>query len=223
MKATLNHINQETPSITTFFFRPERPFRYVAGQFIEITLPHASPDNRGIKRWFTLSSAPGHELISITTRHSDPSSTFKQNLWQLEPGDAIEFSEPMGDFVLPKDTSVPLVFVAGGIGVTPFHSIVQWLIDTKQTRQIQLLHSVHTAEDLVFRDTFDQAFIDKQEVIGQKLMASKINELVDGIEGKQLFISGPEPMTEAIVDQLKNEFGLRQDQLITDYFPGYPA
>lgn len=223
MNATLHHTVQETESICTFFFRPKRPLRYVAGQFIELTLPHNDPDERGIKRWFTLSSAPGHELISITTRHSVPSSTFKQSLTLLRPGDNIEISEPMGDFVLPKDSSQSLIFIAGGIGITPFHSIVQWLADTKQTRQIQLLHSVHTAEDLIFKNTFSQSFIDMQEIVAQQLTATRINDLVGGIDGKQLFISGPEPMTESIVEQFRQDFGLRQDQLITDYFPGYPA
>ena len=223
MKATLHHSHEETPTITSFFFVCERPLRYVAGQFIELTIPHSHPDDRGIKRWFTLSSAPGHELVAITTRYSDPASTFKQALWQLQPGEVIDISEPMGDFVLPKDTIKPLVFIAGGIGITPFHSIVQWLIDTKQSRSVQLLHSVHQAEDLVFQDTFAQPFIEKQEVIGQQLTAKTIHKIIGGIDGKQLFISGPEPMTEAIVRQFNKDFGLGQDQLITDYFPGYPA
>lgn len=222
MNVTLHHVHDEAPTIRTFFFKPERPLRYVAGQFVELTVPHDNPDNRGTKHWFTLSSAPGHELVSITTKHADKPSTFKQALWKLKTGDSVDMSEPMGDFVLPKDPNQPLVWVAGGVGITPFHSIVQWLVDTKQERKIQFLYSVHNKEDLVFAKTWDQPFISAQYIVGQpNLTAEKIVGLVDGIEGKQVFISGPEPMTEAIVEQFKKNFGMTQDQLITDYFPGY--
>lgn len=224
MNVTLHHVQDEAPTIRTFFFKPERPLRYVAGQFIELTVPHDNPDNRGTKHWFTLSSAPGHELVSVTTKHADKPSTFKQTLWNLEPGEVVDMSEPMGDFVLPKDTSQPLVWVAGGIGITPFHSITQWLVDTNQERSIQFLYSVHTADELVFEKIFTQSFIDMQKLVAEpNLTAGKVNEKVGGIKGKQIFISGPEPMTEAIVEQFKKDFGMTQDQLITDYFPGYSA
>lgn len=223
MNAILDHVQDEAPNIRTFFFKSERPLRYVAGQFIEMTVAHDNVDERGTKHWFTLSSAPGRELVSITTKHADKPSTFKQTLWALKPGESVDISEPMGDFVLPKDPAAPLVFVAGGIGITPYHSIVSWLIDQKQTRQIQFLYSVHEASEVIFQDTFNQDFIEIQTFLGEpNLTADRIVKLVGGIDNKQVYISGPEPMTEAIVDQF-NALGLTQDQLITDYFPGYPA
>ena len=224
MKATLHHIVEEALNISTFFFTPERPLRYVAGQFIEMTLPHDNPDERGVKRWFTLSSAPGHELISITTKRAAKPSSFKQTLWNLEPGAQIDISEPMGDFVLPKDEKQPLVWVAGGIGITPFHAIVQWLVDTKQSRPIQFLYSVHSKDELVFEQLFKQPFITMAQFVAKpNITAQIIVDTVSGIDSKQVFISGPEPMTEAIVKQFQQDFGLPQDQLITDYFPGYTA
>lgn len=221
MKALFDHVTQEAQNISTFWLKPERPLRYVAGQFIELALPHDNPDDRGIRRWFTLSSAPGHELISITTKYGDRPSTFKQHLWSLNPGGALDISEPMGDFVLPKDDRQKLVFVAGGIGITPFSSIVQWLTDTKSSRDITFIYSVHDQDEIVFRQLFDQPYIRIIEEIAQpNLTASRIIKLVDGITDKQVFISGPEPMTEAIVDQF-TKLGVTQEQLITDYFPGY--
>ena len=221
MNATLHHIVDEAESIRSFFFKPERPLRYIAGQFIEMTLPHDHADDRGVKRWFTLSSAPGHELISITTKHAELSSTFKQALWSLQPGDTVSISEPMGDFVLPIDASKPLVFVAGGIGITPFHSIVQWLKDTKQTRHITFIYSVKTEEEIVFEQTFAADWIETIRLINEpKVTAEKIVSYVDDIKDKQLFLSGPEPMIEALVEQFK-DLGIDQNQLITDYFPGY--
>lgn len=222
MNAAFVRRDDPTSTISSFFFRPSRPLRYIAGQFVEISLPHAHPDSRGVKRWFTLSSAPGHELVSITTKRAHTSSSFKKALWTLEQGENVSISEPMGDFVLPKNSKQPLLFIAGGIGITPFHSIVEWLIENNQERTIQFVYSVHTKNELVFVDTFAQPFIEKFERVAQpNLTVTKLVSLVKGIEGKQIFISGPEPMTEALVAQFKKEYGMTQDQLITDYFPGY--
>ncbi len=223
MKVSLDHIKQETSDIFTFFFKPETYFKYVAGQFIEMTLPHDNPDARGIKHWFTLSSAPGQEVISITTRRAEKSSTFKKTLFAKKPGDIFEISEPMGDFVLPVDENTPLVFVAGGIGITPYHSMIEWLVLNKQKRKIQMIYSAHSNADLVFKELLSQDYIDIIYWTNKdQLTVDKIIELVDGISGKQVYLSGPEPMIESFVDQFK-ELGITQNQLITDYFPGYSA
>lgn len=223
MNATLQSVVRETSDISTFIFKTERPLRYIAGQFIELTLVHGEPDDRGTKRWFTLSSAPGHETVSITTKLATKPSTFKSHLWELKPGDTVDISEPMGDFVLPKDPSVSLVFVAGGIGITPFHSIIQWLVDTGQTRLIQCIYSVNNEAELLFAETLQRSFVSVNIRISQPdLTADKIVTTVGGLKEKQLYISGPEPMTESIVEQFKRQ-GYTQDQLITDYFPGYSS
>src|SRR5690606_36942002 len=96
----------------TLWFRPKRPVRYIAGQFTELYLPHDDADERGIRRWFTISSPPTEELIGITTRFTDDGSSYKRRLRALEPGAVLKMADPMGDFVLPKDPSIPLVFVA---------------------------------------------------------------------------------------------------------------
>src|SRR6185369_15796787 len=103
----------------SFWFRPERPVDYIAGQFTEIYLPHSGADSRGERRWFTLSSSPTDALVSITTQFiPTEGSTFKKELFGLRPGAALKLADPMGDFVLPKDPSIPLLFIAGGLGIT---------------------------------------------------------------------------------------------------------
>src|SRR3989344_7668 len=142
MVFTLVRIHQENYNVTTFWFKPERPLAYTAGQFIEMYLPHDNPDERGIKHWFTLSSSPTEELVSITTKLAGAkSSSFKKTLFALRPGVEIKIVEPMGDFVLPKDIGIPLIFVAGGMGITPFRSIIKWLSDRNEKRDITLLYA----------------------------------------------------------------------------------
>jgi ferredoxin-NADP reductase len=230
MRAIFDHAEQETEHIWTFWFRPEKPLEYSAGQYTELYLPHENADDRREKRWFTLSSAPGGELVSITTKHSEPSSTFKDALFGLQPGAPVDLAEAMGDFVLPKDAARPLVFVAGGIGLTPFHSIVSWLNDHGEKRDIKFLYSVRNESEIIFQDTFDAGEIVPTIVIAEpsstwtgktgRLSAEMILGLEKPADNALIYVSGPEPMTEALETQLKTA-GLHEDQLVLDFFPNY--
>jgi len=231
MKALLRRTHHEAKNIITFWFQSEKPIDYIAGQFIEVTLRHANPDERGIKHWFTLSSSPTDApLVSITTKFAERSSSFKMKLHSLKPGDEVLISEPMGDFVLPKDSSVPLVFVAGGIGITPFHSITKWLHDTKQERDITFLYSVATEHEIVFQDLFEHYGMKRIIVINKpqgkwdgetgRLTGRRILELTQPAKDALLYISGPEPMVEGLNKELET-LGVAKSQLVGDFFPGY--
>lgn len=222
---------KQNGSITTFYFRPEKPVRYTAGQFIELTVPHDNPDERGIRHWFTLSSAPSEPLLSITTRFfGDKSSTFKQTLFGLDIGSTLTMSEPMGDFVLPIQTDIPLIFVAGGIGITPFLSILNELHATGQTRNAKLLHAVRNEDDIIDGDILKNVSIHTTYVVENPTAAwggerGKLTaDLIIGIEQPHpdtlIYISGPEPLIETIVADLKHK-GIKPLQIVTDYFPGY--
>lgn len=233
MQVVFDHSEDNAGDITTFYFKPPKPVDYTAGQFAEWTVPHANPDDRGIKHWFTISSSPTDEFVSITTRFAaDGGSTFKQALRALRPGDEITMSDALGDFVLPKLIQTPLVFVAGGIGVTPFHSILSWLAATGEERPIRMIHAVSTEDEIIFQDTFDKA---KQHVTvvvehpsaawgGERGRVTA--EMVLGLEKPSddalIYISGPEPMVEQLSDDLLAK-GIKQHQLVQDFFPGYPV
>ncbi len=231
MKVTLDHHEDIADHIRTFWFKPERVVSYSAGQYTELTVPHDQPDERGVKHWFTLSSSPSNKLLSITTKFAgDKSSTFKKALWKLKPGTSLHMADPMGDFVLPKDKSIPLVFVAGGIGVTPFHSMVQWLVDTKEKRDIQLIYGANYLGEVVFRPLFEEYGLTLTIVLknpsaswqGAKggLSASKILELAGKSQKKTFYLSGPEPMVEVFEKELLNN-NVDKHRLVTDFFPGY--
>ena len=231
MKAIFDHSQPEADNITTFFFQPEKPAHYTAGQFTELYLPHADPDERGIKRWFTISSSPTEELLSITTKFtSDKGSSFKETLCSLEPGTEVHLEDPMGDFVLPKLIQTPLVFVAGGIGITPFHSMLEWLAATGEQRPIKLLYGVRNEDEIIFQPTFDKASVHATIVVSDPSPAwggergHLSAELILGIEKPSedtlVYVSGPEPMVETLEADLKNA-GLNKEQLVLDFFPNY--
>jgi len=234
MTVVLDHTRDEAANIRTFYFRPERPVQYTAGQYAEWQLKHNSPDKRGIKRWFTISSSPTDEFVTITTKYAGDkeSSSFKGALFKLQPGDEIQMSDPMGDFVLPKLIQTPLVFVAGGIGITPFHSILEWLAATHEQRPIKLLYGVRNEDEIVFLTTFEKAGIKPTIVVtepspawgGERGQLSA--ELILGLEKPDddtlVYVSGPELMVQSLAKNLHST-GLEKRQIVTDEFPNYDA
>lgn len=219
MRAQLVEVEDLTPSIKTFWFRPERTFRFMAGQFIELTIPGAPSIHQ-----FTISSSPSEPRIGITTRISKHGSTYKQALAILQPGTTVTISEAMGDFVLPKDHTIPLVFIAGGIGITPFRSIIAWLTDMNDRRDITLLYAAAHAHDLIFTSTFDAYTTHVHYYLGgQPITSNDIVQAVPNTGSSYFYIAGPEPMVLALNKQLRNNHNVRREHIISDYFIGYDS
>lgn len=226
MKATLDHIEDVANGIKTFWFKSSARLDYIAGQYIELYLPHSNLDNRGEKRWFTLSSSPSEELISITTKIPTARiSTFKQALLDLKHGDIVTVSEAMGDFVLPIDKTVPLVFAVGGIGVTPVRSMIKWLIDARENRNLQIIYSVSESAELAFLDIFEHYGISPHVILSstnEKLDGAKVLEIAETNEASLLYVSGPELFVERLGKDLI-DVGIRQQNLVLDFYHGYKS
>lgn len=207
-------------NITTFWFEPESPVRYIAGQYIELFIPHPEPDNRREHRWFTLSSSPTESLLSITTRLNDKrKSSFKSTLSNLKIGQEIKMQLPMGDFVLPKDESLPLVFIAKGIGITPFRSMLKYLIDSDEKRNIKLIYSVNNAKDIVFKDIVKKSAKEFITHIGP-LDAKKVLAYTGLVKQHVIYIAGPEKMVETLQNDLI-KIGVSPAQIRSDFFHNY--
>jgi ferredoxin-NADP reductase len=233
MKVVFDHAEDEAANIRTFYFRPEQPVLYTAGQYTELTIPHPHPDQRGIRHWFTLSSSPTDDLLTITTKFAaDKGSSFKRALRKLQPGTELHVATPMGDFVLPKLVQTPLIFVAGGIGITPFHSILSWLAATRETRPIKLLYGVRSEDEIIFQETFDKAGRRATIMVSEPtaawggerghLSAELILGLEKPAEDTLIYVSGPEPMVQALANDL-HKAGIKKHQIVSDEFPNYPG
>lgn len=219
MNATLVSVLQLTPTISTFYFQPEKPVRYTAGQFIELHLPHEPADERGIRRWFTLSSSSTQELLAITTKRAEKPSTYKQTLFDVKVGEAVMISQAMGDFVLPRDSSIPLLFVAIGMGITPAHSMLQWLADSEQTRNITTIYAAKK-EDIIFESLLRKTSKKLQFITDRRIVTADITDAASKLDNPLIFISGPEEIVEVLVAELREQ-GTPNNRLVTDYFPGY--
>jgi ferredoxin-NADP reductase len=141
MKLRLLDQREEVPNVRTFVFEPEEPMTWQPGQYMHYTFPHDTPDSRGVERWFTISSAPYEQHVQITTRFAgEKGSSFKRALLNLKPGDEIEADGPKGKFVL-QDGDHHHVLIAGGIGITPYHSMLKQLAHDKKLSHADLLYA----------------------------------------------------------------------------------
>lgn len=114
---------------TEFIFEKPADFHFIPGQYAGFTLPQLNPGvTGGATRRFSISSSPQDSELIITTRNSN--SIYKGTLFALNPGDAIKMAGPTGNFILPQDPTTPVVLIAGGIGITPFYSMLE---DAEQT------------------------------------------------------------------------------------------
>lgn len=214
---------KEAHSIMTFQFLPETSFHFVPGQYMEWTLPHPNPDQRGLRRFFTISSSPTEKFIAITTKFppkGKQTSTFKQALKALKQSRSMQAFGPDGNFVLP-DKKQKLAFIAGGIGVTPFRSIVKYLLDTGERWNIILLYSASKKSEFVFKDVFEKA--QKQGWLKVNYLTKRIDEeeIKKGVKDWQqriFYVSGPEPMVRG-VSKILQAMGVKE--IRHDYFPGY--
>lgn len=223
MKLTLHEKHAETSDVVTFRFNAEGPAKWIAGQYMVLSVPHENPDDHGTEHYFTISSAPCEGRLQITTRLTG--STFKNALNGKAIGDAVQLKGIEGDFTLesPDDR---YVFVAGGIGITPFRSILKQFDHDGKTPHIQLIYGNRTS-DIVFQSELED-FATRSPHLKidylmepEKITAESIRRLVPDLFAPIFYISGPEPMVEALEKMFWDELKVPEERTIRDYFPGY--
>lgn len=232
---TIKEKMQLAPSVYDLVFNVERKFAFQAGQYLEWTLGHQHPDNRGNRRYFTIASSPTETDVRLGVKFYSNPSSFKKKLFDLNIGDEVVATQLAGEFVLPKDAKQKLVFIAGGIGITPFRSMIKYLIDKKENRSIVLFYSNNVVSDIVYSDIFKQAeplgvktvyaLTDLKQApeswnghrgfVNDQLIAKEVPDYLDRL----FYISGPPVMVSAFVKMLK-KMGVPKSQIKTDFFPG---
>jgi len=231
MQAFLDHIDWHSPQLATYWFKPSGYFRFVPGEFTELYVPHDKPDERGESREFTITSIPAEPLIGITTTFPAKDhrmSTFKRALKELPVGGRVQLAETKGDFVAPRDNSIPLLFVAGGVGITPVLSIISHLKDTDDKRTVTVLHSVSNTETLRGKELFETYGAVYLPTLtqphkawsGQTGRMSSTDILNHVIPQTLVYISGPDSMVIALKQELINQ-DIDAAQIVTDAFTGY--
>jgi ferredoxin-NADP reductase len=223
MKMTLKSKHPEVEGVFTFTFQPEAPITWQPGQYMHYVLKHKNPDDRGQERWFTISSAPFEKDIMITTRFDgEQISSFKRALFKMEPGGVIEADGPKGSFTL-QEGEHHHIFIAGGIGVTPFRSMLLQLLHDHKNKSIDLMYA-NRDSNFVFGDWLKDLQSKNSSFHLLEFVDKRIEEpdLAEFMKDKSAiyYLSGPRSMVEAY-EHLLADKGIEKTAVMTDYFPGY--
>ncbi len=232
----LNKRVRVAPDVVDFAFRPSHELAFAPGQYMEFTLAHPHSDSRGNRRYFTIASSPTEKLVHLGVRFYEQGSSFKRAMYAMNGRTPLLAGQIAGDFTLPPDPRQKLVFIAGGIGITPYRSMLKYLLDVHQRRDIILFYVNKTANEIVYTDVLNAA----QATLGVKtfytltnpaavprswsgfvgrLNAQMIQRAVPDYQERTYYISGPLEMVRASEEILKR-LHIRRDQIKKDFFPG---
>ena len=208
---------------------------FKAGQYFWVELPDVGhQDERGLRRHITVVTSPTEKgVLGFATRMRD--SAFKRSLDELPVGSAVEVEQPKGDFRLPEETSRPLAFVAGGIGITVFRSMLRYIQEERLPYRVTLIYSNRDRESAAFLDELREQ---ERELSGFRLILTMTQDpgwdgetrkidagFVEDYLGEDLnrytfLVAGPPEMTKAVQAALA-EAGVDETNVVAEGFSGY--
>lgn len=224
----------------TMAFHLERPegFDYQPGQAVDLLLVENTTGQvlQDVAHTFSLVSAPHETRLTLATRMRD--STYKNTLGALPAGASLWLDGPFGSALVPDASGRPLVLIAGGIGITPFISVVRDAAHQQLQRPLRLLYSNRRPEDTAYLAelqelehscaafkmlaTMTDMSKSAQDWAGPTgyLDAHSISEFCQDLENPLYLLSGPPALVEAMYDVL-DEAGVDEDDISSEGFIGY--
>lgn len=222
-----------------YFDRTQLSYDFLPGQYNRVFLDLLRTDDRGDSRQFTICSSPlQKEFLMITTKIFAKPSAFKERLFQLNSGEEVRFFGPQGKFVLPETSEKPLVFLAGGIGITPFHSMLISASLKKIDSPITFIISFSTVEEVLFYDELKALEVSNpnikiiytithpeeshKEWSGEtgRITEEMIKKYIKDIHEQEYLLCGPPVMVTAMND-LVIGMGITEDKIKKEQLTGY--
>jgi NAD(P)H-flavin reductase len=208
---------------------------FTAGQYFWVTLldpPY--DDEKGARRHISVVTSPNERgVLGLCTRLRD--SAFKRSLAELPVGTEVDVEQPKGNFLLPSDTERPFVFIAGGIGITVFRSMLLYITEEGLPHRVTLVYSNRDPESTAFLAELQElerrnsnvrlvlTMTDDESWDGEKrhIDADLLRDHLEGdLNDFDYLVAGPPPMTESVVEKLK-QGGIPEEQIEADRFSGY--
>jgi ferredoxin-NADP reductase len=234
MKATVAEMREVAKGTLLALFEVDGYPDFRPGAYFWVELPdRGHEDEKGLRRHISLVTSPtDRPLVGLATRLRD--SAFKRTLAELEVGDEVVVEEPKGSFLLPEDTSADYVFVAGGIGITVFRSMLRYIADRDLPYTVTLCYSNRDRESAAFLDELEEleqrieglrvvlTFTEDEGWEGEsrRIDAAMLEDHVGELDAKHYLVAGPPAMTEAVVDAL-HAAGVAEDRVLAGKFSGY--
>ena len=220
---------------------------YTAGQFAFFDIGGVYNDPKGAIRHFTISSSPTENFIMFSTRIRD--SPYKRRLSTLEHGAKVKVRGPEGQFVLHQDYSKPAVFLSGGIGVTPFRTMIKYATDKQLPLKIIMFDSNRDRDNILFKKEFDDwsninknlkiIYTISEDQHGQQSSTTAKNDDWKGEYGRIdksmilkyidsnvlnnsiFYICGPPSMLKAMQALLQEDLTIPKERIKVEEFTGY--
>ena len=234
MRAVVRETREVAEGTLLALFAVEDYPDYRPGAYFWVELPdRGHDDEKGLRRHISLVTSPTeHGVVGLATRLRD--TAFKRTLAELEVGDEVQVEEPKGSFLLPEETDVEYVFVAGGIGITVFRSMLRYIADTGEPYRVTLVYSNRDRSSTPFLDelaeleqripglrvvltmTDDEAWEGERRRVDPAMLA----DVLGGLDGRTFLVAGPPAMAEGVADSLR-EAGVPEERVRADRFSGY--
>jgi len=209
---------------------------FIPGQYFFVTLNPADETHKDeLTHHFSIVNSPGQKgVLALTTRLRLEQSLFKRTLNEAKVGDEVEIGKIAGTFVLPEDTSKPIVLIALGIGITPYISMLRWTFEVNKPYDFTVIYSDNEVKSMAFLEELKQmdaahdnmkliTSVTREESDGEKrhVDGDFVKEyLGDDFAGRIYFVSGPPAIVETVASSLK-QAGIAEDNIKTDSFSGY--
>ena len=208
---------------------------FTPGQYFFVTLPDVGyRDDKGLRRHITVVTSPSDKgVLGFATRMRE--SAFKRTLDELPVGEEVEVEPPKGSFALPDDPSRPVVFVAGGIGITVFRSMLRYIREEGLPYRVTLILSNRDRESTAFLDELREL---EQQLPGFRLVLTMTQDpgwagetrkidsrffrdyLGEGVDDNTFLVAGPPAMVEG-VQQALDDAGVEEENVIAERYSGY--
>lgn len=234
VRLKLKEVHKVSDRVYNYIFQPDRAFNFLPGQYMEWTLPGIPYDSRGNRRTFTIASSPTESEVLLGIKYYEPASTYKAALMEMKPGDTILASQLAGNFTMHGNAGKKLAFIAGGIGITPFRSMVKYLNDTQRVSDIVLLYVVSDPTEFAYVQELKAAaefgirtipIVSDLSYRGRGVVTAKLNpavisQLLPDHAERTFYVSGPNAMVDG-TRQYLHELGIPRSRIKTDHFSGY--
>ncbi len=226
----LNFIKKEKVSKDVFSFYFNRlkhdslgQLGFLAGQYVHIYLPIVNEKGRGDSRMFTISSSPLEEdYLVITTKKGK--SLFKKTLFNLKENTSVKFFGPSGGLVLNEKKKISYVFLALGIGITLFRSIIKYVSQKNIKIPITLIVSFSKKEDFLFYSELSKISKSNPSIkvvyalnrIDKKLIKKYIKNV-----SKYVYFLVGSPSGVIDLEEVVSEMGVENNNIFIEDFEGY--
>ena len=236
LQVTLGRTMEEAPGIKSFFLDYDKAqFSYKPGQLARLYVE--TGQDQLIFHSFSIASSPTEKFLLFTTQIR-PESAYKHFLEKLTPGSRLFVRGPVGRFLLPEDPSNTILLLGGGIGITPFRSMIKFATDKRLAHKITLLYSNETPEEIVYRREWGE--LEERNpnlkvvhtITRPERSKEKWNGRVGGIDealilehlkdpSKTLFYVCGTPSMVTNMTNLLRRMGIDSSRIMLESFPGY--